>query len=84
MSWPTQPKVRLAVTRFSPEQPVAGLTAQQRAAHRQKREAECAKVEPAIDLDADIGFDEPEERYGDPRRDFADSVGIPLYERFRL
>lgn len=50
MSWPTQPKVRLAVTRFSPDEPVAGLTDEQRAAHRAKRERETRKVEPATDL----------------------------------
>lgn len=46
MSWPPQPKVRLAVTRFAPDKPVAGLTPDERAAHREKRQAECAKVEP--------------------------------------
>lgn len=50
-NWPTQLKVRLAVTKFRPDdKPVAGLTDEQRMAHRERRKAECAKVEPAIDL----------------------------------
>lgn len=49
MSWPTPPKVRLAVARFAPDadKPVAGLTDEERAAHREKRAAEQLKVEPA-------------------------------------
>jgi hypothetical protein len=51
MSWKLRkPGVDLRIARFLPEiapaQP-AGLTDEQRAAHRAKREQECAKVEPA-------------------------------------
>ena len=50
MSWPIQPKVRLAVTRFSPaiDKPVAGLTEEQRASLRERRERETRRVEPAV------------------------------------
>lgn len=83
MSWPTQPKVRLAVTRFSPDKPVAGLTPEERAAHRERRQAECAKVEPVIPMEEmDVGYDPPErferEEYPDRRYD-----RIPSWERFR-
>jgi len=49
MSWKlSRPGVKLAVTRFRPDATPAGLTDEQRAAHRQRRAAECAKVEPLI------------------------------------
>lgn len=53
MSWNLRKtNVSLAVTRFSPDvdRPIAGLTAEQRAEHRARREQECAKVEPALGL----------------------------------
>lgn len=84
MNWTLRkPNVALAVTKFAPEteMPVAGLTDEARAAHRAKRAAECAKVEPAMELD--VHTDDPEPEYGDPRRDYADSVGMPLHERMR-
>jgi hypothetical protein len=58
--------VGLRVTRFLPEvapaQP-AGLTDKQRAALRQRRERECAKVEPAIDY-PDWRIEELARKYG--------------------
>lgn len=49
MSWSIKrPDVSLRVARFAPDKPVAGLTDEQRAAHRERRAAECAKVEPEI------------------------------------
>lgn len=51
MSWKlSSPSVKLAVTRFRPEAAPAGLTNEQRTAHRQRRERETRKVEPATDL----------------------------------
>lgn len=85
MSWSIRRlNVLLRVTRFEPEQQAplpAGLTPQQREAFRAKRERECRKVEPAIDLDADLGSDEPDtydDYTADPRGDYADSVGMRL------
>jgi hypothetical protein len=49
MSWSiTRPNTTLRVTKFAPEtEPLfAGLTPEAREAHRAKRAAECAKVEP--------------------------------------
>lgn len=54
MSWSlSRPNTTLRVTKFAPETetPVAGLTDEARAAHRAKRAAECAKVEPAMELE---------------------------------
>lgn len=52
MSWKLRkPGVKLAVARFLPEvapATPAGLTDEQRAALRQRRAAECSKVEPQI------------------------------------
>ena len=49
MSWkPSRPDVKLRVARFRPEATPAGLTDEQRAAHRERREKECAKVEPLV------------------------------------
>lgn len=66
MSWQLRKtNVSLRVTRFAPkaDTPVAGLTPEQRAEYRQARERECAKVEPAVDLDADLGAVELPEEY---------------------
>ena len=55
MSWNrSKPTVEVRVTRFVPEiaPATAGLSDEDREAHRAKRAKECAKVEPAIDLDA--------------------------------
>lgn len=86
MNWQLRkPNVALAVTKFAPEtEPLfAGLTPEAREAHRAKRAAECAKVEPAIDLSADVGFDEPD-RYDDYtaswQEDYAQAVGISRHK----
>lgn len=45
MSWSIRkPNVLLRVTKFAPDVPVAGLTAEQRAEHRAQREKETRKV----------------------------------------
>jgi hypothetical protein len=58
MSWSLRrPKVSIAVARFLPEvaaavepKPVAGLSPLLRALWRDKREKECRKVAPALEL----------------------------------
>lgn len=50
-----------------------------RVVHRLKRAAEQRKAEPAIEL-APIES-EPEDEYGDPRQDYADSLGMSLHEK---
>jgi hypothetical protein len=43
MSWSIKrPDVSLRVARFAPDKPLAGLTDEQRAAHRERRAVECA------------------------------------------
>lgn len=54
MSWSLlRPNVALRVTRFTPDtpKPIAGLSPLARALHRDRRERECRKVEPAMELD---------------------------------
>ena len=53
MSWNrSKPTVEVRVTRFLPEiaPATAGLSDEDREAHRAKRAKECAKVEPAVEL----------------------------------
>lgn len=94
MNWPSKRPVRLAVTRFLPEvapaveppKPVAGLSPLARALWRDKREKECAKVEPTIPLtdmgSEDDSSDEPDDyrEYGDWQDDYADAVGISRHK----
>ena len=40
---------------------------------------ECA----AVPVEIDEGYDEPEPEARNWRRDYADSVGVPLFERIR-
>lgn len=51
MSWSIRkPNVLLRVTKFAPDVPVAGLTAEQRTEHQACRRSEQRKVEPAPGL----------------------------------
>lgn len=53
MSWSlTRPNVAVRVTRFAPDtaKPIAGLSPLARALHRDRREKETRKVEPAVCL----------------------------------
>lgn len=79
MSWSLSKRnVSLRVTKFAPEtdKPIAGLTDEAREAHRTKREAECAKVEPAMELAPIESEPEDYREYGDWKDDYADMVGI--------
>jgi len=79
MNWQLRkPNVALAVTKFAPETetPIAGLTDEAREAHQAKRAAECAKVEPAMELAPIESEPEDYREYGDWQDDYADAVGI--------
>jgi hypothetical protein len=84
VSWSlTRPNVVLRIRKFAPEviPDTAGLTDDERASHKAKREKECAKVEPATEY-PQWRRDEITEKYrddsdfGDWQDDVADAVGI--------